>query len=274
MSSMQLLDGKVIAEELLAKLKKEVEGLRAQKIEPTAHIIVAGHDEVTQLYTHQKIKKADFVGIKFIINRLAEKTTTEKVIGLIEKLNQKKNVHGIIVQLPLPKELNTDKIIWAIAPHKDVDGFQMRNFRPPTPLGILELLAYYGLPIARKKVTIVGGGRLVGRPLSVIMHKRGAWVTMCDETTRNLKARVQSADIIVVAAGVPNLITADMVNDHQIVIDAGTTSENGVIKGDVVFDSVAPRVKAITPVPGGIGPLTVTELLKNIVKAAKEQVLT
>lgn len=266
---MILLDGKLVAAEMLTTLKREVALLRDQKIEPLMHVIVVGSNPVIDLYVKHKSKTAKKIGVKVTVHKIVAPYTTQKVIALITRLNDQKNCHGIIVQLPLPDKIQTDKVIWAIAPEKDIDGFQMRLFRPPTPLAILDLLTYYHIPVLRKKVSIIGNGRLVGKPLSVLMQKRGAHVTVCTHTTRDFAQRVRNADIVISAAGVPGLVTTSMVHENQVIIDAGTSNESGTIKGDVAFDTVSQNVHAISPTPGGVGPVTVVELLKNVVTAAR-----
>jgi len=266
---MILLDGKLVASEMLTTLKREVAVLHEQKIEPTLHVVVVGSNRVVDLYVKQKSKTAKKIGIKIITHKVTAPFSTQKVVQVITRLNAQKNCHGIIVQLPLPEKVNTDKVIWAIAPHKDVDGFQMRLFRPPTPSAILDLLTFYHIPVMRKKVTIIGNGRLVGKPLSVLMQKRGAHVSVCTHTTRDIASRVRNADIIVSAAGVPGCVAKNMVHEHHVIVDAGTSSEGSTIHGDVAFADVAPLVSAISSTPGGVGPVTVAELLKNVVIAAR-----
>lgn len=266
---MILLDGKRVASEMLATLKRDVAALHEQKIEPAMHVVIVGGNPVIDLYVKQKSKTAKKIGIKVVTHRVSAPFSTQKIVQVIMRLNKQKNCHGIIVQLPLPNSVNTDKVVWAIAPEKDIDGFQMRLFRPPTPLAILDLLTYFRIPVMRKKITIIGNGRLVGKPLSVLMQKRGAHVTVCTQATRDFAHRVRNADIVVSAAGVPGIVTENMVHENQVIIDAGTSNENGTIQGDVRFDTVAPVVRAISPTPGGVGPVTVSELLKNVVTAAR-----
>lgn len=267
---MILLDGKRVASEMLATIKRDVAALHELKIEPAMHVVIVGGNPVIDLYVKQKSKTAKKIGIKVVTHRMGAPFSTQKVVQVIARLNKQKNCHGIIVQLPLPSAVNTDKVVWAIAPEKDIDGFQMRLFRPPTPLAILDVLTYFHIPVMRKKVTIIGNGRLVGKPLSVLMQKRGAHVTVCTQATRDFAHRVRNADIVVSATGVPGIVTENMVHDNQVIIDAGTSNENGTIQGDVAFDRVAPVVHAISPTPGGVGPVTVSELLQNVVIAARK----
>lgn len=270
---MQILSGKIIAQKIIEQIKAELCLPIFKKNPPRLAVILVGEDPASVLYVDKKVKQAEEIGVKIDVYRFSDLVKPAKVFELIERLNRSVKVHGIIVQLPLPRNFDRRKIIWAIDPQKDVDGFQMREFHPPAPQGIIELLSYYRIPIYNRKVTLVGYGILVGKPLSVLLKKRGADVTVCTSQTKNFEQSVRSAEIVICAAGKPKLITAGMVSKNQIVIDAGTSSEGGTTVGDVDFERVARKVKAISPVPGGVGPLTVAILFRNLVKAAKSQLI-
>lgn len=266
---MKLLNGQIIASEIIKKLTIEL--VQNPNIKPNLAVIMVGQEATSELYLTKKVMQAQAIGIKVEIFRFSETVTTNKIMTKINQLNLTDKVNGILVQLPLPAKINTQKIIWAIAPEKDVDGFQMRNFRPPAPLAVLDLLAHYKIPVLKKKITIVGYGMLVGRPLSVLLQKQGANITICTSATKDFVAKIKQADVVISAVGKANLITGEMVKPGQIIIDAGTASENGTTVGDVNFAEVAPIVEAISPVPGGVGPLTVAELLRNVYLATKNQ---
>lgn len=268
---MKLLSGKLIAEKIYATLEKKVADLDTKGVKPKLAVIMVGSDPASELYVNKKSNKAKEVGIEIYVCRMPYTTNTKKAVDQILQFNSDPTIHGIIVQLPLPRYIDTGKVIWAIDPKKDVDGFQMRDFRPPTPLAILEILMHYSIPVLKSKITLVGYGTLVNKPLAMLLNKQGADITVCTEETPDRIAKIKRADIIVSAVGQAGIITQDMVREGQIVIDAGTSSEGGSTKGDVVFDEVAPIVSAITPVPGGVGPLTVVKLLENVIEAATRQ---
>lgn len=268
---MKLLSGKLIANIIEKEITRQIKKLGATP-KPFLAVIVVGNHPATDLYVCKKQEKAKKMGIKVRIIRLSEKTSEKEIISKIEVLNSDSRVNGILVQLPLPKKINIQKIIWSVDSKKDVDGFQMKDFRPPAPLAILDILLHYKIPVYKRKVTLVGYGTLIGKPLSVLLTKQGANITICDENTKNLKAKILDADIVVSAVGKSNLITAEMVKEGQIIIDAGTTTDSGTFTGDVDFAGVSKKVSAITPVPGGIGPLTIMELFKNLLRATEKQI--
>jgi methylenetetrahydrofolate dehydrogenase (NADP+)/methenyltetrahydrofolate cyclohydrolase len=265
---MKLLGGKLLAQEMYKKLSQEIDLLKKNKIKPVLAVILVGDDPSSRMYVARKTKQAKALGIAIDLHELPKTVTTQRILSTIDQLNYLPNVTGILVQLPLPHHIDTHKILWRIDRKKDVDGFQMRDFRPPAPMAIIDLLAHYNIPLLKKKVTIVGYGMLVGRPLTDLLRKQCPDITICDSSTQDLEEKVRQADIVISGVGKAGLITKEMVRPGQIVIDAGTSSESGLTKGDVAFDEVAPIVEAITPVPGGIGPLTIAELFKNVVKAA------
>lgn len=265
----QLLDGRSIADQILADTGEKVGELIKQYIRPMLAIILIGRDPASVLYTTIKKNKAESLGIKVKIHKLAARVNENTVLRLIETLNKDKKVTGILVQMPIPKRISRDKVVWAIATEKDVDGFQMRTFLPPAPVAILELLHHYNINPSRKKMLIIGNGFLVGKPLATLATKQGARVTVADSTTPNLVRLIQDNQIIVAATGNPHIVTAQMVKPEHIIIDAGGGQQNGQFVGDVNFEKIKDLVSGITPNPGGVGPLTVAILAQNIVKAAK-----
>lgn len=266
---MLLLNGKLIAKEILADVANDVKQLRKKRTPLHLAVILVGRDPASVQYVKIKQTTAKELGIDVTIHRLVRSTTQKKLTELIRKLNKDVRFTGILVQMPLPRAINREQVVWEIDPAKDVDGFQMRRFDPPAPRAILEILRFYHIPIVRKKMLIVGEGFLVGRPLSVLATKHGAIVSTADSKTANLGLLVRSADIVVSATGVPKLIKRSWVHERQVIVDAGGGHINREVVGDVDFRNVAKKVKAISPVPGGVGPMTVAVLLRNVVKAAK-----
>lgn len=265
---MQLLNGNLIADRLMKTLAVQISRLTERYLTPSLAIVLIGNDPPSLLYTSIKKAKAQEIGIKVKIYKLPAKVSEKIVLELIKDLNNDKKVTGILIQMPIPSQISREKVVWAIAPDKDVDGFQMRRFLPPAPMAILEILRFYGINPAKKKFLIIGKGFLIGKPLSVLATRHGARVTLADSTTADLARLVQDAQIIVAATGQPNLVTAEIVKPGQIIIDAGGGQLNGEFVGDVDFENVRSKVAAITPNPGGVGPLTVAMLASNVVKAA------
>ncbi|MDP2960081.1 MAG: tetrahydrofolate dehydrogenase/cyclohydrolase catalytic domain-containing protein [candidate division Zixibacteria bacterium] len=290
--SAELIDGKKISEQIRAEVKASVENLKSKGIVPGLAAVLVGDNPASQIYVRSKAKACDEAGIYSEVLKYPKEMKESELLELIAELNHKEQISGILVQLPLPEQISEEKIIKAISPEKDVDGFHPYNlglmlagkptFLPCTPYGIQELLLRSGNDPAGKHVVILGRGSLVGRPLSVILsHKsRGAnaTVTLCHTGTKDISKYTKQADIIVAAMGKPKFLTRDMVNPGVVVIDVGVnrvedkTCEKGYrIVGDVDFDEVKEVAKAITPVPGGVGPMTVAMLLSNTLKAAKMQ---
>ena len=272
---MGILDGKKVKFEILEELKKKVELLDRK---PGLAVIQIGEDPASCVYVKNKNKMADNLGYIFNHIKLSEDVNEEEVLSIISNLNNDDNIDGILVQMPVPKHLNPKVIQEAIDPFKDVDGLNSVNMGklahdtncliPCTPMGIVDLLKYYNIPISGKNVTIIGRSDLVGKPLASLMTNNNATVTLCHSKTSNLKDFTLLADILVVAVGVPNLITKDYVKEGSVVIDVGINRlDNGKICGDVDFDSVKDKVSYITPVPGGVGQMTVAELGLNTYKA-------
>lgn len=280
---MQILDGKKVSQELALKLQGEVATLKAQNIQPKLTIILVGEDPASESYVRSKKKLAESIGIEFdLIRYTPEEMDTAKLIVKIHELNADVKVHGILVQLPLPKHIYEPEIIKAIDPKKDVDGFTAYNLgkmflstdfeelAPCTPLGVIRILESYNIDILGKEAVVVGSSNIVGKPMGIMLLNRKATVTVCNSKTQDLAAQTRRADILVVAIGKAKFITADMVKEGAVVIDVGINrGEDGKICGDVDFDNVSVKASFITPVPGGCGPMTVACLMENVVKAAR-----
>jgi methylenetetrahydrofolate dehydrogenase (NADP+)/methenyltetrahydrofolate cyclohydrolase len=280
---MQILDGKFLAAQIKAEIKSEVDNIIAQgKRAPHLVAVLVGSDPASQTYVKSKAKHADSVGIRSSEFILDESTSQSYLMELIEKLNKDNSVDGYIVQLPLPKHLDESKIIEAIDPAKDVDGFHPVNlglmvagnskaFIPATPFGIMEILKRYNIPTAGKKVAVIGRSLIVGTPISILMSRNtepgNATVTLLHSKSTNVKEVCLDSDIIIAAIGKKNFVTADMVKEGAVIIDVGINRVDGKIYGDVDFEHVAPKCAAITPVPGGVGLLTITSLLQNTLKS-------
>lgn len=273
---MEILDGLRSSEKILDLIRQEIS---EKRIAPRLSILLVGSRPDSLLYTEIKQKKADFVGIKSELYSFQEEVSEEELITKIKELN--KISDGIIVQLPLPKNLNQQKILDSIAPEKDVDGLTSLNlgktfagdetFAPATPKGIIRLLNEYSIPILHKNVVIVNHSNLIGRPLAAIFLSKNATVTVCHEFTKDLSEHTKKADILVTAVGKPNLITAEMVKKGAVVVDAGISKVGGKVLGDVDFDSVKEKASYITPVPGGVGPMTVAILLESVLRVSENE---
>ncbi len=288
---MQLIDGKKTSAEIKQEIAEEVKKMVAEG-KPAPHLtaVLVGHDGGSETYVAHKIKSCEEVGFVSQLIRFEDDVTEEELLKTVDMLNNDPKVDGFIVQLPLPKHIDEQKIIEAVDPEKDVDGFHPVNlgklvagldtFVSATPSGIVDLLKRYNIPTSGKHCVIIGRSNIVGRPLSILMSQKGidSTVTVCHSRTENLKEIAQSADILVAAIGKPGFVTGDMVKDGVAVIDVGTTrvksdqTKSGwKLKGDVDFDSVSPKASFITPVPCGVGPMTICSLLKNTLKAAKNR---
>lgn len=286
---MILLDGKKTSTEIKEEIKAKVTAMK-DRGERAPHLaaVLVGNDGASLTYVGSKVRSCEYVGFESTLIRLEDETTEEALLLQIDQLNQDKNIDGYIVQLPLPKHINEERILLAIDPKKDVDGFHPANFGrmaldldafiPATPFGIMQLLERYQVPTSGKHCLVIGRSHIVGRPISILMSQKGpagdATVTVAHSRTQNLKILTKQADIIVMALGIPEYLTADMVKDGVAVIDVGITrvaDENHpkgyVIKGDVAFDEVAAKASFITPVPGGVGPMTIAMLLQNTLLA-------
>jgi len=277
----KVIDGKKHAENVLRKVREEVENLKRKGKTPHIETILIGNDPSSVIYVKRKQKVARDVGISTSITRLEESVREEELVRLIDKFNRDEDTDAILVQLPIPEHLNLERIIERISPDKDVDGFHPLNLGklirgveeivPCTPKGIIHLLEEEGVEIEGKKVVIVGRSVIVGRPLAILFLNRNATPTICHSKTRELGKLTKDADILVVAVGKPSFITSEMVKEGAIVIDVGISrTEDGKVVGDVDFDEVRKVASLITPVPGGVGPMTVAMLMRNTVELAKK----
>lgn len=277
----KLIDGKQISAEVKEKVKNEVAELAKKGITTTLAVIIVGEDPASKIYVSNKKKACEALGIKSLEYALPADTTSEELLKLIRTLNEEKSVNGILCQLPLPRHLNETEIINAISPEKDVDAFHPQNvghimigdydFVPCTPAGIIEMLDYEGISAEGKRCVVIGRSNIVGKPMSMLLLHRNGTVTTCHSRTENLAEICRSADILVAAVGKANFVTADMVKPGAVVIDVGMNRADGKLCGDVDFEAVKEVASAITPVPGGVGPMTIAMLMKNTLTAAKKQ---
>ena len=272
-----IIDGKKLAEKIRNNLKEEVLN---NNLDLKLAVILVGDDEASKIYVRNKSRACMDVGIKFEEFVLPEKTSMEELLNLIDELNLRNDINGILLQSPLPKGLDINKAFEKIDPEKDVDGFNPVNvgrlcignefFTPCTPLGIIKMLEEYKIDIEGKNVVIIGRSNIVGKPLANCFLNKNATITICHSKTKNLKEHTLKADILVSAVGKINLITSDMVKDGAVVIDVGINrGDDGKIRGDVDFENVKEKCSFITPVPGGVGPMTIAMLMNNIVKTAR-----
>jgi len=277
---MVILDGKALSNKIKEELKKENEILKEQGLVPGLAVILVGEDPASQTYVNSKEKACQAIGIYSQKITLPKQTSQQELLETIEKLNNDEKIHGILVQLPLPKHIDSAKVIEAIRPDKDVDGFHEYNvgklvtgnetFVPCTPLGVMKILEEYGINPTGLDACVVGRSNIVGKPMMNLLLNAGATVTITHSKTKDLKAHTLQADLLVVGIGKPNFITADMVKDGAIVIDVGINRlANGKLTGDVDFEGVSKKASFITPVPGGVGPMTIAMLLQNTVTSAK-----
>ena len=283
---MQILSGKEVAAKVLAEVKAGVAALRSRTgVQPALAVILVGDDPASQIYVRNKKRAADDVGIATRDFLFPGGCSQAELLETIRTINADPTLHGTLLQLPLPKGMDEDQAVAAIAPKKDADGLHPMSLGnllggtpsavPCTPAGCIEILDHYGIAIEGAEAVVVGRSRLVGKPLAQLLLARNATVTMCHTRTRDLAAHCRRADILCVAAGRPRFVTGDMVKEGAVVIDVGVNRlDTGKLAGDVDFDTVAPRAKAITPVPGGVGPMTVAMLMKNTWRAAARQLGT
>ena len=275
-----IIDGKQISKDIKEELKAEVASLAAQGRKCCLAVIQVGNDPASSVYVGNKKKACAYVGIESLAYELPEETTEEELLTIIDKLNKDADVHGILCQLPLPKHINEDHVIKAISPKKDVDGFHPQNvgalvigekgFVSCAPAGIIQLLKRSNIEMDGKHCVVVGRSNIVGKPMSLLMLRENATVTICHSHTRNLKEICKEADILIVAIGKPQFIGKEYVKDGAVVIDVGIhRDENNKLCGDVKYDEVEPVASYITPVPGGVGPMTIAMLMHNCVEATK-----
>lgn len=277
----KLINGKEISTQVKEELKDKVANLKEQGVEVTLAVIQVGHDPASTVYVGNKKKACEYIGIRSLAFEMEEITTEDELLALIDQLNQREDVNGILVQLPLPKHMDEDRIIHAIDPKKDVDGFHPMNvgnlvtggkgFVSCTPAGIIELLKRSDITIEGKECVVVGRSNIVGKPMAQLLLRENGTVTVCHSRTKDLKEITKRADILVVAIGKPKFITKEYVKDGAVVIDVGIhRDENNKLCGDVEFDSVSEVASAITPVPGGVGPMTIAMLMSNCVASVLE----
>ena len=280
---MQLIDGKSLASKIQENVAKEVEKLKQEKnIVPGLAVILIGDDPASHAYVKMKAKACEKVGFYSITHNMPDTISQDEIIATIEMMNNNPRIDGILVQLPLPKHIDTDKILEVIDPQKDVDGFHPYNvgrlvtgldgFVACTPLGVMKMFETYDIELQGKNVCVVGASNIVGKPMASLLLNANATVTITHIYTKNLKEHTLAADIVVVGVGVPGLIKEDMVKEGAVVIDIGINRiEDGSLVGDVDFPAVSKKCSFITPVPGGVGPMTITMLLENTLKSAKKR---
>jgi len=280
---MKILDGKSVSLKVKESVKVRADELKKFGIEPTLAVVLVGEDKASQTYVRAKEKACNEYGIKSVAHRLSENTTQNELLALINVLNLDDSIHGILVQLPLPKHIDTNVVLAAIDPRKDVDGFHAVNvgklvsglegFVPCTPLGVMEILKEYGIDVAGLNAVVIGRSNIVGKPMANLLLNASATVTVTHSKTKNLKEICKNADLIVAAIGKPFFLKADMVKDGAVVVDVGINRlDDGRLVGDVDFDEVAPKCSYITPVPGGVGPMTIAMLLNNTILAAQAKI--
>ena len=280
---MKILDGKAVSLKVKESVKVRADELKKFGVEPTLAVVLVGEDKASQTYVRAKEKACNEYGIKSVSHRLSENTTQNELLALINVLNLDDSIHGILVQLPLPKHIDTNVVLAAIDPRKDVDGFHAVNvgklvsgldgFVPCTPLGVMEILKEYGIDVAGLNAVVIGRSNIVGKPMANLLLNASATVTVTHSKTKNLKEICKNADLIVAAIGKPFFLKADMVKDGAVVVDVGINRlDDGRLVGDVDFDEVAPKCSYITPVPGGVGPMTIAMLLNNTILAAQAKI--
>ena len=280
---MVLIDGKKVSAEVRNRLAEETKNYKEKTgKEPGLATVLVGDDPASAVYVRNKNKTCRELGFQSFENQLSTDTTEEQLLSLIDELNSNPNVHGILVQLPLPDQIDSEKILQAIDPKKDVDGFHPVNvgklvvgnalLTPCTPTGIIELLDHYGIEISGKHAVIVGRSNIVGKPVSMLLLQRNATITICHSRTRNLEEVTRGADILIAAVGRAHFVTENMVSEGAVVIDVGINRVDGKLTGDVDFEPVSKKASYITPVPGGVGPMTIALLMENTLKAFKDSI--
>lgn len=279
----QIIDGKELAKKVRLELKDEVEKLKKdENIHPKLAVIMVGSDPASQIYVRNKSKACDEIGIEFEEFLLDENTTQKELLDLIDRLNENEKVNGILLQSPIPKNLDINEAFRRISPEKDVDGFNpvnvgkltlgQKGFISCTPFGVIKMLEEYNIDIEGKNAVVLGRSNIVGKPMSQCLLNKNATVTICHSKTKNINDITKNADIIVAAIGKKEFVKGDMVKEGVVVIDVGINrGEDGKLKGDVDFEEVSKKASYITPVPGGVGPMTIAMLMTNVVKAAKDQ---
>ncbi|MBT0654544.1 bifunctional methylenetetrahydrofolate dehydrogenase/methenyltetrahydrofolate cyclohydrolase FolD [Geomobilimonas luticola] len=280
----QIIDGKAIAAKIRGEIANDVKILAGQGIQPGLAVVLVGEDPASKVYVSMKEKACQDVGIFSDEHKLPAETSETDLLALIDKLNRDPRIHGILVQLPLPKQIDTEKVLEAISPTKDVDGFHPYNvgrlvvgkplFQPCTPYGVMIMLKETGVDLKGKDVVVVGRSNIVGKPVALMCLQQHATVTICHSRTRDLAAKVGQADVVIAAVGVPEMIKGEWVKPGAVVIDVGVNRVGDrKLVGDVEYAAASERAAAITPVPGGVGPMTITMLLYNTVESAKRQAI-
>lgn len=276
----RIIDGKALSDSIKADVAKRAQSLRERGIVPGLAVVLVGEDPASQVYVRNKAAACEKAGLHSQVIRLDAGITQKQLLDVVQQLNEDAAVHGILVQLPLPKHLDAAQVIEAIAAEKDVDGFHISNagllmtgrplFQPCTPYGIMKMLESESIDLWGAEAVVVGASNIVGKPMALLMLAKGATVTLCNSKTRDLAAHTRRADVLVVATGRPDMITGDMIKPGAVVIDVGINRKaDGKLTGDVEFDSARKVAGAITPVPGGVGPMTIAMLLVNTVEAAE-----
>ena len=276
----KILDGKAVSQRIKDELKEEVSALKKKGINPGLAVIIVGEDPASRIYVNNKKKACEYIGVKSFEYALPGDTTQEELVKLVEELNENPEIDGILCQLPVPKHIDDKAIINTIRPDKDVDAFHAVNvgkimigdydFLPCTPAGVMELIKESGIDISGKECVVIGRSNIVGKPMAMLLLHAHGTVTICHSRTKNLAETVRRADSVVAAVGVPELVTGDMIKEGAVVIDVGMNRlADKKLVGDVAFEGAAEKASAITPVPGGVGPMTIAMLMKNTVKAAK-----
>mgnify|MGYP003589133160 CR=1 FL=1 len=278
--SAKILDGKKVSSEIRQRIKEEAVLLKARGVVPGLAVVLVGDNPASKVYVGQKEKGCLEAGFASFLHRLPSSTPQKELLGLIERLNRDGSVHGILVQLPLPPQIDPDTVLAAIRPEKDVDGFHPVNMgrlvaglpccQPCTPKGIMRLLKVTGIPLSGKEAVVIGRSNIVGKPVSLMLLAESATVTVCHSRTANLAEHARRADILVAAIGKPRFVTADMVKEGAVVIDVGINRLEEGLVGDVDFGPAAEKASWITPVPGGVGPMTIAMLLENTLEQARK----
>ncbi len=273
------MDGKMVSAKVRGSILEEVNGLKDKGVRPGLAVIIVGEDPASKVYVRNKERACEECGFYSEKYALPEETTQEELLGLIDELNHNPRIDGILCQLPVPKHINEQAIIDAISPEKDVDAFHPINvgkimvgnfdFLPCTPAGVMQLLEEYDIDPNGKNCVVIGRSNIVGKPMAMLLLHKNGTVTICNSRTKNLKEVCAQADILVAAVGKADFVTADMVKEGAVVIDVGMNRKDGKLCGDVAFDEVNEKASYLTPVPGGVGPMTITMLMKNTLKAAK-----
>ena len=275
-----IMDGKALSLKLKEQMKQRIAQLKQQGINPKLVVVLVGDNSASQVYVRNKHKSCGEVGIESEVITMPEQTTQQELLEVVERLNQDETVDGILVQLPLPKQIDEKTVLRSILPEKDVDGFPPVNvgllsigdecFAPATPSGIIAMFQEYGIDIAGKNCVVIGRSNIVGKPMAALLLKNNATVTICHSKTEDLASYTRRADVVIVATGRRHTLTAEMVKEGAVVVDVGMNrNEQGKLCGDVDYEEVKEKASFITPVPGGVGPMTITELLENTIQAAQ-----